>query len=75
MTPTLPAKSPPRKCRWAVARGGNRLSRLRQILVAEERRVAALAVGDPRRRPTMPRLRWLLEPATGSIVLEAERVP
>jgi hypothetical protein len=56
----------PRKPCWAASKGGNRLSQLHQLLVADRNHLDSLAEDDPRRRPTMPRLAWL------ELVLENE---
>jgi hypothetical protein len=53
---------PPRKLkprRWAAAVGGNRLDRLRALVIGDERSRETLPADHPRRRPTRPRLAWL----------------
>jgi hypothetical protein len=46
--------------RWATS-GGNRLTRLQVLLIAEARHVCALDADNPRRKPTLPRITWLGE--------------
>jgi hypothetical protein len=56
---------PPRKSKsarqWAVAAGGNRLDRLHQLLVGDQNHIESLPADSPRRRPTMPRIRFAEE--------------
>ncbi len=60
----IPAKSPSRKSsRWSVARGGNKLGRLRSLLVGDQRGVESLPENNPRRQPTLIRLRFLEQEA------------
>jgi hypothetical protein len=56
-----PGKSdkPAHARRWASFQGGNRLDRLHQLLVGDAARLNTLPENDPRRRPTLPRLRFL----------------
>ena len=52
-------RSPRKSLRWAAAAGGNRLDRLHQLLIGDQNHVASLAEDDPRRRPTVARVRFL----------------
>ncbi len=45
--------------RWTAAEGGNRLSLLHQLLVADRNHVDSLPEADPRRRPSVARVRFL----------------
>jgi hypothetical protein len=49
----------PVKRRWAAAQGGNRLTRLHSLLVGDQKAVETLPPSDPRRPPSLPRLRFL----------------
>jgi hypothetical protein len=50
MASPIPTKTRARK--WAVTKGGDRLSALHRLLVGDARTIEALPDDDPRRRPT-----------------------
>jgi hypothetical protein len=52
----LPTK---RQARWAAAQGGNRLTRLHSLLVGDQKAVETLPPDDPRRTPTLVKLRFM----------------
>jgi hypothetical protein len=58
----------PVKRRWAAVQGGNRLTRLHSLLVGDAARLNTLPENDPRRRPTLPRVRFL-EPTVASATI------
>ena len=75
MTPTLPTKRLPRKRRWVAARGGNRLDRLHQALVGDRNHVESLSEDSPRRRPTLPTLRFMGKMEALQTAISAAAVP
>jgi hypothetical protein len=62
-------RTPPRRKRrhrgtrrWNASLGGNRLSPIKKLLTGDANTLGALPTDHPRRRPTLPVLRFLLTP-------------